>query len=33
MLYGSYTRGNYAAESDVDVMFMFDEDDDKIGNY
>ncbi|MBU0700188.1 nucleotidyltransferase domain-containing protein [bacterium] len=26
ILYGSYARGNYDAESDVDVMFLIDED-------
>lgn len=30
ILYGSYARGDYDAESDVDVMFVVDEDDNNI---
>ncbi|HEX3048516.1 MAG TPA: nucleotidyltransferase domain-containing protein [Bacillota bacterium] len=33
ILYGSYARGDYDAESDVDVMFIIDEAEDKIVNY
>ena len=33
VLYGSYARGDYDAESDVDVMFMIDEDDNEIVKY
>ena len=33
ILYGSYARGDYDAESDVDVMFIIDEDDVNIMKY
>jgi predicted nucleotidyltransferase len=33
ILYGSYARGDYDADSDVDVMFMIDEDDNNIVEY
>lgn len=33
ILYGSYARGDYDAESDVDVMFLVDEDDENLRTY
>ena len=33
ILYGSYARGDFDAESDIDVMFMVDDDDDNIVKY
>ena len=33
VLFGSYARGNYTSESDIDVMILVDEDDDKLKNY
>ncbi len=33
ILYGSYARGDYDAESDVDVMLLVDEDDENLRTY
>lgn len=33
VLFGSYARGDYNAESDVDIMVMLDEDEQNIGKY
>jgi predicted nucleotidyltransferase len=33
ILFGSYARGDYDAESDVDLMFMINEDEADLGKY
>ena len=33
ILFGSYVRGDYDAESDIDIMFILDEDDESIKKY
>ena len=33
MLYGSYARGDYTSESDVDIMILLDLSDMEIKNY
>lgn len=33
ILFGSYARGDYDAESDIDIMFIIDDDDESIKKY
>jgi predicted nucleotidyltransferase len=33
VLFGSYARGDYDAESDIDVMLILDDDDESLKNY